>query len=218
LVISLLFISVALLPFGLPAAGWLWESLNGLGLAAMVLFVVLAFEAQTPSPPLALRQHQALAILATVLVALHALGFLLADPILLEHLKPSAPWSMLSALLALLLLLILCVASFPRWRRYVWPRFAVFRRWHLGLSLLTIGLMLWHLLGTASVFAETWRAASLVALMAGIPLVAVMIRGRGGVPVMVRDMESPADPIRAAIRIGCACLLFAVFYGGLKQP
>lgn len=111
LVVSLLFLSTALLPDGLPAASWFWESLNGLGLTAMVLLVVLVFEAQTPSPPTALRQHQAVAILAMILTALHVLGFRLFDPLLLEHLKPSAPWSMLSALLAVLLLLILCVAS-----------------------------------------------------------------------------------------------------------
>jgi amino acid transporter len=202
----------------LPAAGWLWETLNGVGLAALVLFLVLTWEAQTPSRRAPLQLHQAFAILVVVLTSLHAVGFLLVDAILLEHLKPSAPASMLTAIVALLVLFVLTVLSFPALRRKVWPLFSAFRRWHLGLTITALIGMLWHVIGTASVFASPVRAATLCALVMGMPVTAMLMRRHGGVPPFSREEASLAAPIRFPVIASLALLLWAVGYGWSKQP
>lgn len=212
------FLAAALLPDGLPAAGWGWDSLNGLGLVAMVVLVLLAWEAQTPSRREPLRLHQALAIAATGFVFLHALGFLLLDPVLLEHLKPTAPGPMLAAWLTLPILLFLCVMSFPRARRRVWSQFSAFRVWHLSLTGLMTVLVLVHVIGTGSAFAPAWKAGVLVLLMGGLPVAAYLFRRRGAAPPLSREPATLMNPAGFAVGITLAGLVLSLLYGWIRQP
>ncbi|MEZ5550767.1 MAG: ferric reductase-like transmembrane domain-containing protein [Pseudomonadales bacterium] len=217
LLVALLLFGAALLPDRLPAAGFGWDALNGLGISALALLIALAWDAESPSRTVRLRLHQNLALGALVLVTAHSVGFLLFDPLLLEHLKPTAPVHMLIALAALLIIVILGITSFPGIRHRIYAGFRNFRRWHIALSLLALAGSLWHLLGIGSTFQGPWRTGVLVAGAALLPLVARLRRANGG----HRGWSQPPADIRAADRHAIAAtaagLCLAVGYGLLKN-
>lgn len=199
--IALPIFGVVLVPGGLPVAGWGWDALNGLGLAGIVLLAVIGWTSESPARPPRLRLHQALAVVVTALVTLHAAGFLLADPLTLEYLKPTAPVYMLIGVLAYLLLLALTITSFPGPRRSLYRRFQHFRRWHLGLSLGVLGTALWHVLGTDFLYRDSFRAAVLLLVAAALPSFAVLRRRRGVRLRIGRDRTATVRWLVAAIVI-----------------
>lgn len=217
LLVALLLFGAALLPERMPAAGFAWDALNGLGISALVLLITLAWDAESPSQTLRLRIHQNLALVVVALVSAHSIGFLLFDPLLLEHLKPTAPVHMLMALAAFLLILILAITSFPGVRRRVYRRFQNFRTWHIALSLLVLATSLWHVLGTDSTFQGWWRTGVVVFGIALLPIVARVRRGAG---IHRAWNQPPADKHHAdgqaiaAVAVG-VCL--ALVYSALKN-
>lgn len=217
LLIALLLYGVALLPDGLPAAGFGWDALNGLGISALALLIALAWDAETPSAGLRLRVHQNLALGALALLTAHAIGFLLHDPLLLEHLKPAAPVHMLMALAAFLIILVLGITSFPRVRRPVYGGFRNFRHWHIALSLLALTGSLWHLLGTGSTFRGPWRSGVLIAAVALLPVAARLRRATGGHRGWSPPPPDGDSADRQALVTTVAGLLLAVGYGALKN-
>jgi DMSO/TMAO reductase YedYZ heme-binding membrane subunit len=74
--------------------------------------------------------HQHLGIIAFVLILLHIGILLLHDPVLIEHLKLTAPYYMLSGLLASVLLAILTISSLQSIRRKIWSKRTSFRSLH----------------------------------------------------------------------------------------
>jgi hypothetical protein len=100
-----------------PGGGMLWDLLNGFGVLACILLVHLAWASTTPARQPALGLHTALAVLATVAVALHVVGLLVAEPVTVEYLKLEAPMYMLAGLVAALVLLFTTVSSFVRPRQ-----------------------------------------------------------------------------------------------------
>ena len=88
--------------------------------------------------------HRDLGYLALLVVAARVGLLLVAEPLLLEHLKPSAPLYMLAGLLANLLLLVLVVSSITRLRRRVWPDYQRFKRLHAWLAIACVAFIGWH--------------------------------------------------------------------------
>lgn len=118
-----LFLAVGMLaPVGIallrptPAAidpAWDWANALGyLGLAVSLLLFVYAGRARA-FPPYSGRffanLHRDLGYIALLLIGAHVVILLVREPLLLEHLKPTAPLHMLAGLLALILLMLLAL-------------------------------------------------------------------------------------------------------------
>jgi len=137
-----------------PATDPLWDIANALGYLALAVYLVLFVYVGRPRefPPFNGRffanLHRDLGYISLLLVAGH-IGLLLYDqPLLLEHLKISAPLYMLAGLLGAVLLLLLVLSSVTAVRRRIWRDYHRFRALHGWLALACVLLTLWHLAGS----------------------------------------------------------------------
>ncbi len=137
-----------------PFAGLAWDWANALGYLGLAIVLLLFIYAGRPRafPPFGGRffanLHRDLGYLALLLVAAHV-GLLLAtEPLLLEHLKPSAPLYMLAGLVATALLLVLVVPSITGLRRRIWRDYRRFKRLHAWLAIACVALIAWHVAGS----------------------------------------------------------------------
>lgn len=210
-------VAVIVLPDGQPSASWMWETINGLGLACIAILVATAVDARTPATRNSLRLHQGFALVAASLAALHALGFLILDPLLFEHLKPTAPLHMWMAVLSLILLLVVTGVSFAPWRQRVFGDFRAFRFWHVALTLLVLLSALVHVAETDAAFRSSLRVWLLAVLMTGLPTAAILMRRRNWNPT---HASAPSDINVADVtsrRVGLILLVFALGYPVLRQ-
>lgn len=138
---------------GAPRDGIAWEAGNLAGLLAAILYVVLcAWPVRPRAPPAArpmpLLGHRNLGIVALVALVVHVAVLLVREPLLVEHLKVTAPGYMLAGIAAAVLFLFLAIAgAWPVRRRYRTP--ARFQAWHLGVALLGLAVLAVHVLGNA---------------------------------------------------------------------
>ena len=126
--ICLSMLAISLLPRGLPAAGFLWDFFNGLGFCGLAVLIALAWDSESPARNPRLRLHRNLAVVSSLLISGHALGFLLWDPTVIEYLKLRAPLYMLIGIGGYLLVVFATVSSFPPPRRFLSTSFSRFRR------------------------------------------------------------------------------------------
>lgn len=159
------------------AVGLLWDWANSLGYlasAGLLLLFIYAGRAKA-SPPFNGRFfyniHRDLGVLVVVLSALHIGVLLYHEPLLLEHLKITAPWSMLAGLLALLLLLILGLLSGHWARLKLWPAYRLFQNVHLWLSALALACLAWHIAGAHFYINHWFKQLALVLLLIVVLLV-----------------------------------------------
>ena len=124
--------------------GWVWDGANALGFAALAVMLVLGLDSGRGR---GYRSHRALGWAAAFLALGHAAWFLVADPLLLEYLNPTAPMAMLVGIVALLLLLLLVSISGRGLRARLF-RGTAFRTEHWWLAVLVVGLTAWHVAGT----------------------------------------------------------------------
>lgn len=108
--------------------------------------------------------HRYLSYALTALIAVHIAGLLVIEPRVIEYLKLSAPWSMLSGLLGTVLVAVLLVTSIARERLGI--RYGTWRRWHAGMSAAAMGLILFHLLGSGYYFDSAPRLFALTLVVA----------------------------------------------------
>jgi len=137
-----------------PFAGLAWDWANALGYLALAIVLLLFIYAGRPRafPPFGGRffanLHRDLGYLALLLVAAHVGLLLAAEPLLLEHLKPSAPLYMLAGLVATALLLVLVVPSITGLRRRIWRDYRRFKRLHAWLAIACVVFIAWHVAGS----------------------------------------------------------------------
>lgn len=183
---------MTLLPDRYPASGFVWDWLNGLGFAALAILVFLGWDSESPARQPRLRLHSHVATVGCVLVGAHVTGFLIADPLLLEYLKPKAPAPMLAGLVAALVMVALTVSSYPKYRLRCYRTFTRFRWWHRLAGVALLALSLWHVVGAGysvgpgpgSGGAWIVRVVLLAPLMVVVPLTAFRWRRNGrSVPV-----------------------------------
>jgi hypothetical protein len=164
---------------GMAAIDFWWDFWMGLGFASvsgLALLPVLSarwWAARHPQSALLRliqRLHRDLAWWLTALALAHVLGVLWLEPRTLDYLLPTAPGYMAAGLVGLLLSFALIVTSLARYKRR-WPQTS-WRRWHAGISIAALGLMLWHVLGAGYYVSDVgarcallW-AASLPSLLA----------------------------------------------------
>lgn len=208
---------IVMTPCDTPAAGITWEILNGFGYASLALLLAMVWEARTPARTRRLRLHQGYATAATGLSMVHAAGFLVCVPLLIEHLKPTAPLHMWMAVLALLLLLFVTIFSFVPWRGHLYGRFSIFHFWHVSLTLLLLLASIVHVIGASATFASVPRSMLLVALMFGIPLVAIRLRTQGIQPGLEPEPETNRSADWQSAMTCSALAVFAILFGALRQ-
>jgi Sec-independent protein secretion pathway component TatC len=166
--------------------------------------------------------HRNIAVVAAVLVWLHALGYLLVDPVSIEYFLPKAPGYMLVGLVSGIVLLGLTATAFPTIRRYCYASFGSFRRWHLALSVATLAGSVWHIIGTQFIVTGAFRLTLFSALVIGLPVFAYQHR-RAGKPALRRAGKPAFAPSGAAtasrdyVLITLGCLLLAAGYAGVRN-
>ena len=136
----------------------------------------------SPARQPGLDAHSDLAVWICLFAALHAVGLLVAEPTLLEYLKPGAPAYMVAGVLALVVLLMLTAASYPSPRRRIWRSWPAFRSWHRWLWFGLLVAIAWHVLGAGfyldSQAARLLGFAVLVLLPLGFWADRRLLRGR----------------------------------------
>ena len=222
LTLTAILLLVCLLPGLLPAAGFTWDWLGGIGFAALAVLVGLALDAESPARSPRLFAHRNFAVVATVLVWLHALGYLALDPVSIEYLLPTAPGYMLVGLVSGIVLLGLTATAFPHIRRYCYASFASFRRWHLALSVAALAGSIWHIVGTQFIVTGAFRLTVFSVLVIGLPILAYQLR-RAGKPALRRAGKltlAPSGTVTASrdyVLVTLGCLLLAAGYAGVRN-
>ena len=147
-------------PAGITLA-WDWANSFGyLSLAiCMSLFVYRGRALDFPafSSRFFANLHRELGYLSLCLLFAHIGMLLLTEPLLLEHLKPTAPLHMLAGVFAFILILLLVTSSVPAARRQLWPDYHVFRHVHAVLAVSIVALTIFHVLGSSFYLNSRWK-------------------------------------------------------------
>jgi len=136
--------------FSAPSAGILWDWANALGYSAVGICLWLFIYSGRS------HYHRDIGYLALLLIALHILLLLINEPLLIEHLKLSAPWYMLSGLAAVVLMALLVISSLAQFRTPFWSSYAVFQQSHKWLSISICMLIGLHLMGSNYYLNGVW--------------------------------------------------------------
>jgi len=174
-VLTLPLILVALPPRFYPA-GFLWDWANALGYFALAACWLLFIYAGRPArfPPFSGRffanLHRDLGYVCLLLSALHIAVLLVHEPLLIEHMKPTAPFYMLAGLIAAILMLVLVLLSITRLRRAIYQHHYTFRRQHGILSTLLLAMLLIHIIGSGYYLNAVWKTLLITGLCVALVL------------------------------------------------
>jgi Ferric reductase like transmembrane component/Class III cytochrome C family len=157
-----------------------WEIPQFAGLASGIACILLCGCPVRPRdavPPtlLSLHYHQVIGWAALIGAALHIGGLLLADPTVIEYLKPTAPFYQLAGIVATLLLLVVVLSSLVSVRRW-WVSHRGFQATHVSLGFLLVALIVAHVVVTDRFVGGTAQRALL--LLVAIGAVAMPLRAR----------------------------------------
>lgn len=147
-----------------PGSGIVWDGLNGMGLAALLLLLLGCWQAPSRYASYnvyALRVHIGLSTLVVVAVAIHAFGLLIANDVAIEYLKWRAPAYMHAGNIGFVLLIVLSICSLSRLRRRLHANFEQFRVMHRGLSVAALMLAGWHIIGSGFLTAASHGVATM---------------------------------------------------------
>ncbi len=182
---------------------WAWDISNGLGFAAFAGILYLSLPGQ---PKQNLKAHEYVGYAVLVLIAAHALWFLIFDAAAAEYLKPDAPLYMWTALLGIVLATILvALARLPtRVRRHT--SYERFRQLHLALSIGTVCLSAQHIVATGFYLRTPLQVASFLLAMAAV----IIARPLGFRP------SSKASPQGFLLVGAVGVAVFAVVRNGLS--
>lgn len=164
----------------------LWDFANAMGYIALAITLLLfVYKGRARIFPafsgrFFANLHRDLGYIVVLLLLGHVGLLLWAEPLLLQHLKPTAPLHMLSGLIALILLLLMAVSSIPALRRRVWRDYYFFRHMHAVLAVMIVGLVSCHVLLSAYYINSLWK----VGLLAIITLGTVAYYTSGQLPVV----------------------------------
>jgi len=152
----------------LPAVGVIWDWANLLGYLCVGIFLLLFIYAgrsraiPSISGSFFGRFHRDLGFVALLLLVLHIGLLLIQEPLLLEHLKLSAPWYMLSGLLAAILILLLVMSSVVKVRGQIWSSYQVFQLSHKWFSIFIALLIAIHIIDSRFYLNEYWKGLLLI--------------------------------------------------------
>ena len=162
----------------LAGPGWELSQLSGLasGLACIVLCgcPVRSRDAIPPSL-LSLHHHQLIGWAALIGAVFHIGGLLLADPTVVEYLKPTAPLYQLAGIAATALLLVVVLSSLVSVRRW-WPSHRGFQATHVTLGIVLVALIAAHVAVTDRYVGRAAPRALFV--LVSIGAIAMLLRAR----------------------------------------
>ncbi len=156
---------------GPPPVSYVWDVANLLGFLSLSCMLLLLYYTGRPrsfpsfSGRFFANLHRDIGYLSLVFIGLHVGLLLLAEPLLVEHLKLTAPLYMLAGLAAAGLCLLLVLSSVTPLRRKLWADYRSFRQLHGWLSLLVLALALVHLGGSAF-YLNHWMKLAVVGAVA----------------------------------------------------
>ncbi len=175
----------------LASPGWEISQIAGFasGLAC-ILLCGCPVRPRDAVPPtlLSLHYHQLIGWAALIGAVLHIGGLLLADPTVVEYLKPTAPPYQLAGIAASVLLLAVVLSSLGRVRRW-WASHRDFQATHVILGILLVALIAVHVVVTDRYTGGTAQRALFVLVTVGA--IAMLLRARApgiaGRPLSVRQ-------------------------------
>jgi hypothetical protein len=155
-------VALAGLPFmavHLPAS---WEAGCALGeLSAIGLLALCALPVRSrlghPATGLSLTRHRDLGVLVLGLALAHAVLLLIAQPLLVEYIKPSTPLYQQAGVAGLVAVIALVATGFLVVRRRLWPNHGQFQLSHLVLTLAALALVAAHAVGSARYVDRRWK-------------------------------------------------------------
>jgi hypothetical protein len=159
-------VAVFVLVVSPPPAELDWDIANALGYMAAGMFLVLfIYSGQRRSfPPFSgrffIRLHHHLGYAVLLLVTLHVGVLLVREPILIEHLKISAPGYMLAGLAAAILVGLITLASVQVIRRKLWKNYTLFRFIHAFTGIGIVAFTAWHIIGSAWYANQSWKLSA----------------------------------------------------------
>ena len=208
------------LPPAFPVVSLVWDWANGLGYLCLGLSALLFIYTGKPAhfPPFSGRffanLHRDLGYLCLITAVAHILLLLAIEPLLLEHLKLTAPLYMLCGLVAAVLLFLLVLSSLTPVRRYLWQHYYRFRHHHAVISTAFVVLLLVHVVGSGYYLNAAWKVATLVLFFSAVIIVynAGKHRYRGShLLVRLRNTQRYAS----LVSYGVVLLLSILMLGGL---
>jgi hypothetical protein len=185
-------LSIALLlvlatPLVAGFVGLSWEASQWAGLLAAAACLALSGapirpRASDPPTMLSLRWHSLIGWIALIATVLHVAGLLLADPTVIEYLKPTTPLYQLAGIAAALVLVALVPVSVAAARRRLWKSHRGFQAAHVVLACALALLIAIHVIVTARYMGNLARRALFVAAAAGALLMLLRARRPGSTP------------------------------------
>lgn len=168
-----------LLPPTQPGITFWWDFAIALGFCAAVLIglmFLLTARLRYLSRPFGIDLiyyfHRQLALIILLLIIAHPAILLVTEPLLLEYLKPSAPWAMNAGVLALLVFVALVLgALLHKYLRYEYWRWS-----HALLAVVGMLLMVQHMIGVGYYVAPGWKQGLLILFTCGWLVLLVMVR------------------------------------------
>ena len=129
-----------------------------------------------PPTLLSLQGHTLIGWIALIAVVLHVGGLLLADPTVVEYLKPTTPLYQLAGIMAAAVLFALLAISVASARRRLWKSHRGFQAAHVVLACALAALIAVHVVVTARYLGGPARRALYVAAAVGAMLMLLRVR------------------------------------------
>lgn len=118
--------------------------------------------------------HRWIALVGFVLLLAHPIILLAMEPLLLEYLKPDAPWHMLAGSVALLAMILLVFTSV--WRKQLHLHYDAWRFLHAVFAVLAVGLAMVHVAGVDYYVEAPWKGKLWQALAVSVVLLLLYVR------------------------------------------
>ena len=118
--------------------------------------------------------HRWIALVALVLLLAHPVILIGMEPLLLEYLKPDAPWHMLAGNMALLAVILLVATSV--WRKALHLHYDAWRFLHAVFAVLAVGLAMVHIAGVNYYVEAPWKRALWLMLAVSVVLLLLYVR------------------------------------------
>jgi len=118
--------------------------------------------------------HRWIALVAFVLLLAHPLILISEEPLLLEYLKPDAPWHMLAGNVALAAVILLVITSV--WRKALHLHYDAWRFLHAVFAVLAVGLAMIHIVGVNYYVGAPWKRELWLVLSVSVVLLLLHVR------------------------------------------
>jgi predicted ferric reductase len=145
--------------------------------------------------------HRWIALVAFVLLLAHPVILIGMEPLLLEYLKPDAPWHMVAGNVALVMVVLLVITSI--WRKSLRLHYDAWRFLHAVFAVTAVGLAMVHIAGV-NYYVESPGKRELWLLLS-VSVVLVLLHVRIVRPLLI--MRHPYSVVDVREERGDACTL-----------